>query len=224
MSTICRRHSRPIIRLALTAALTVGLLAISAGSALAATGGEGAFNAAAHINFPPDPPCATYSLYNANLTFTDGSTLALRSNPDPTSNKFQWGENGGGTYNPQTSLQAFTPCTTGPGAAEHGFTGTLEDPDSPAGGGPVVCSLTGGSYTRTGIDLTYKFKSVQKVAGTGRCPAATLTVTAQLRVLAHFDPPLVIPPGIEITDLAACNSIIAPTSCLLTNGSYPDAV
>lgn len=202
-------------RLALAAALTVGLLAMSASSALAAaTGGEGEFTASAHLNPPPEV-CATYSLYNAQLAFAlDGSAVTVKSDPNPTSNTFQWGENGGGTFNPQTRLQASTPCTTGPGRSEAGFTGTLTLPN---GTQSTECALSGGSYSRTGIDITYAFSSAQRTAGTGTCPASQ-TVTAQLRVLQHFDPPLVIGP-FEISDLTACNSIIAPTSCALTNGT-----
>jgi hypothetical protein len=201
-------------KLALTATLTVGLFAMSASSALAgASGGEGAFNAAAHVNPPPEV-CATYSLYNAQMVFaSDNSVVTVQSDPNPNSPYYQWGENGDGTFNPQTSLQASTPCTDGPGApkgVEDGFTGTLTIPD---GDQSTVCALSDGSYSRTGIDITYDFDTVQ---GAG-CPPSQ-TIEARLRVLQHFDPPLMIGP-FEITDLAACNSIIAPTSCVLEEGS-----
>ncbi len=212
MYKMSRRHCRLTTRLALIAALTMGLLTASVSPALAATGGNGAFNAAAHINLPPPPfgePCATYSLYNVQLAFSDGSTFTASSDPNPLSSSFQWGEFGDGTHKPQTSATGTTSCSDAAGQDEAGFSGTLTLPSGAA------CTLSGGSYSRLNLDLKYAFTGV---AGTG-CPGS-LTVNANLLVLRHFDPPLVIPPGIEITDLTACSSIIAPTSCVLTNGTY----
>lgn len=209
---------KPASRFALIAALTMGLLlAASISSALAASGGKGAFNAAAHINVLPPPfgePCATYSNYNAELTFTapennSTSVFTASSDPDPLSSNFQWGEFGDGTHHPQTSATGTTSCSDDAGQAEAGFTGTLTTDSG-------NCVLSGGSYARTNLDVTYTFTGI-----TGSCGRTTPpTVTAKLVVLQHFDPPLSIPPGIEITDLTACNSIIAPTTCALEEGSY----
>ncbi len=204
------------MRLAFGVALAVSLLAVSATSALASdSGGTGSFHAAAHLNPPPEV-CATYSLYNVHLTFTQNkSTFTASSDPTPLNSDFQWGENGSGTYNPQTSAGPEAPCITGPGAMERGFTGTLTIPGPPSS----VCTLSGGSYKRTDINVEYDFTGVTPVSGTG-CPAAPLAVKANIQVLYTFNPPLIIPPGIQIDNLTACNSIIAPTSCVLTNGTY----
>lgn len=209
------------MRLAFGVALAVSLLAVSATSALATdSGGTGSFHAAAHINLPPPPlgdPCATYSLYNAHLTFTkNNSTFTVSSDPNPVNSDFQWGEFGDGTHHPQTNAAGTTSCTDTAGQSEVGFTGTLTIPGTP----PSVCTLSGGSYKRTDINVEYDFTTV---SGTG-CPAATpaapLAVKANILVLRTFNPPLIIPPGIEIDTLTACDSIIAPTSCVLTNGTY----
>lgn len=206
-------HNLPT-RLALAVALGVGLLAAGAGSASAATGGTGAFNAAAHINVPPPPfgePCATYSNYSVALAFDDKSTFTAKSDSNPLSSKYQWGEFGDGTHHPQTSATGSTSCSDTAGQPEGGFTGTLTT------SGGAVCTLSDGSYKRVHLDVTYTFNGV---TGPSSCPAAPLTVTARLKVLHTFNPPLTIPPGIEITDATACSSPIAPTTCVLDNGSY----
>lgn len=208
------------MRLAFVVALLVGLLAASATPALASdSGGAGSFHAAAHINLPPPPlgqPCATYSLYNVHLTFTQNkSTFTASSDPNPLNSDFQWGEFGDGTHHPQTNAAGTTSCTDTAGQSEVGFTGTLTVPGTP----PSVCTLSGGSYKRTDINVEYDFTGVTQVSGTG-CPAAPLAVKANIQVLYTFNPPLIIPPGIQIDTLTACNSIIAPTSCVLTNGTY----
>jgi hypothetical protein len=204
---------KPATRFTLIAALTMGLLAASVSSALAASGGDGAFNARANINVPPPPfgeACATYSNYNVALTFDDRSTFTASSDPDPSSSNFQWGEVGDGTHHPQTSATGTTACSDAAGQPEAGFTGTLVLPSG------QECKLTGGSYTRVGIDLKYTFTDVTPGLP---CPSAPLNVTANLKVLQHFDPPLTIGP-IEITELTACSSLIAPTTCVIENGSY----
>ncbi len=215
------RRRKPTLRLALIAVLTTVMLAASVATTLAAPTDppDGSFHAAAHLN-PPPQECATYSLYNAHLAFRtggvpNGDTFTTHSDPSPLSSTFQWGENGAGTFNPQSPLTASTPCTTGPGASEKGFTGTLT-----LTGPARVCTLQGGSYKRTDTQVEYDFTSV---TGTG-CPAASVAspfkVNAEVLVLASFNPPLVIPPGIEIYDLTACNSVIAPTSCVLTKATH----
>jgi len=232
-----RRDRKPTTRLALVAAATMGLLAASVASAIAAPTDppDGAFNAAAHVNvpvpptFPPQPPeeCATYSLYNAALVFRKppndpeagaltGERFTARSNSDPQSGNFQWGENGNGTFNPQTILQPSTPCNNGPGAEEDGFRGTFTKKNGDE------CTLSGGSYARTDINITYSFKRATP-EGTGTCPAASdlepFVVNTELLTLQEFNPPLEIGP-FGLTYLAACNSIIAPTSCVLTKSRH----
>lgn len=219
MSKSSPRHRKPSARVALTAALAVGLLALSATSALAVEydNGNGSFTAAAHVNVPPSPPCATYSLYNADLTFPGGTTATVSSDPVPTSTNFQWGENGEGTYKPQTSVTGATTCNTsgGPGAQENGFTGTLTTTSG-------VCRLSGGTYQRGGqptgatdaeLNVEYNFAT----QGTGTCPAAPVTLEAtvpSVPVPAALNPPITIGP-FQFYYFSECNSPIAPTSCVL---------
>lgn len=104
-------------------------------------------------------------------------------------------------------------CVTGPARPEYGFTGTLTNPNG------TVCTYSGnGSYTRNYLNLSWNLAGGTRTAGTGTCNAS-LTVTADLLVLMHFATPLVIGP-FAIDDLTACNTIIAPTACVLTNGQY----
>lgn len=219
------------MRLAFVGASVVSVLAVSATSALAVEydNGNGSFHAAAHINLPPPPlgqPCATYSLYNAHLTFPGGTTVTASSDPKPTSSNFQWGEFGDGTHHPQTSATGTTACTDNPGQVEAGFTGTLTN-TSPAG----VCTLSGGTYKRGGqpapptpipttppyykpeLNVEYNFTGVATVAGT--CPAGPVNVEATIPSVDLPPPGIDIGPFIHLDSLSACNSSIAPTSCVL---------
>lgn len=235
MTKLFSRHRKPSPRAGLIAVLAVGLLAVSATSAFAVEydNGNGAFTAAAHPNVgvPPVPPeqCATYSLYNAALTFPGGTTITASSDPNPTHNTFQWGEFSDGTYNPdQGPASLASHCVTGPPPPkfEAGFTGTLTQ-TSPAG----VCTLSGGTYARGGqpapptplpttapfyqpeLNVEYNFTNVATVSGA--CPAGPVNVEATI-------PSVNLPPGgidigpfIHLDYLSACNGIIAPTSCAL---------
>jgi len=216
---------KPTTRYALIAAVTMGLLGASVSSALAASGGTGAFNARANINVPPPPfgdPCATYSNHNAQLAFPDDkSTFTASSDPNPTSDLFQWGEFADGTHHPQTSAagttsatgSTTTSCSDAPGQEEQGFTGTLTRTSD-------VCNLTGGSYKRIELTVTYSFPTTGMSGAS--CPTSALTVTATIPSV-KLPVPIAFPPdgsGIVIDYLSACNSPIAPTSCVLEKGSY----
>jgi hypothetical protein len=205
-------------RLALIAALTMALLAVSVTSTLAATGGTGSFHAVTTLN-PPPQPCSTYRLYNSHLTFSDGSTVTASSDPNPLSSNFQWGEFADGTHHPQTSATGSTACTDQAGQPEAGFSGTL----TRAAG---VCKLSGGSYKRgasasatPALDVEYDFPTAGMTAvASGACPSTALTITATIPSVPLPTPITVGPFGFDY--VSACDSPIAPTSCVLANGKY----
>ncbi len=215
------RKLQPRTTLAFVVALAAGLLAVSATSALAVEydNGNGSFTVTAHLN-PPPQQCATYSLYNAALTFPGGTTATVSSDPIPTNNDFQWGEFADGTHLPQTSATGTTSCKDTPGQLEQGFTGTLTTTSG-------VCRLSGGTYQRGGqptgaaatkaeLNVEYNFPT----QGPAPCPVAPVTLEATIpSVNSPF--PINIPPGpnpptiFSFDYLSACDSPIAPTSCVL---------
>jgi len=205
-------------RLALTAALTVGLLAASIAPASAAPpydDGTGAFEAAAVVNPPPEE-CATYRLYNAELAFPDGATATVSSSRDPSSTSFQWGEFADGTYGPSTSATTPTAsCTEGPGARITGFTGTLTD-------GTSACVLSGGEYQRGNLGTTKPELNVQYTFSTATGPTCTASAPVTIEAtIPSVDLPTPVTIGPFTFDyVSSCNSPIAPQSCVLGPANY----
>lgn len=211
MYTLFPRHRKVSTRLALVAALTMGLLAVSVSPALATTysDGNGDFVAVSHLN-PPPQQCATYSLYNASLVVGGNSKVVkVSSSTNPLSSTFQWGEFFDGTYKPQTSATGFTSCkkpADGPGATEGGFTGTLV-------GAGVNCNLGTGTYQRGALgtvnpelNIKFVFNSVS-----GSCTGISTPVTIRTTIPSVDDPTDPDPAGY----ISLCNSPIAPQSCVL---------
>ncbi len=204
--------SKPV----LIAALAAGLLGTSVASAGAATTpyriGTGSFQAVSHLN-PPPQTCATYSNYHAQLSYSDGpnppTTVTLSSDPNPLSLNYQWGEFSDGTHHPQTSATGSTSCTDSPGQPEAGFTGTLTNS---AG----TCTLGSGTYQRGGalagkfpaLDIQFVFNTVAGTCG------ITAPVTFNTTIVHTTDP--TDPTGY----ISACDSPIAPQSCVLGNADF----
>lgn len=211
-------HNKPSIRLALAAALAVGLMAASATSASATTyqDGDGAFQAVAVVNTPPEE-CATYRLYNAELVFPDDRIVAtVSSDRDPNSPDFAWGEFATGTFqSSDTAPEGIAHCTTGPGAPIGGFTGTLTYTG-------VHCTLSNGTYQRGHTGLVKPELNVEYVFQTKSdgCPSVTTPVTIKATI-PSVDLPVPITVGPFSFDyLSACNSPIAPQTCVLDKGNF----
>jgi hypothetical protein len=198
-------HYNLSTRLVLAAALAAGLLATSVASAAAGTtydDGDGAFEAVTVLNTPPKE-CAKYGAYNAELMFAGNGIAATVSSGA----RGFWGEFADGTHLDNVD------CADAPGQAITGFTGTLR-------GLGVNCTLSNGSYRRghTGLvkpelNVEYAFK---KTSGT--CPAAPVTIKA---TIPSVDLPTPITVGPFSFDyLSACNSPIAPQSCVLDKANF----
>lgn len=195
-------------RLALTVALAFGVLAASAASASAATeykNGNGAFTAVSVVN-PPPQECATYRAYNAALVLTDTTvpvTATVSSDPNPTSPNFAWGEFATGTFQS-------TSCAGSPGEPIGGFTGTLT--------GGANCTLSDGTYRRGGsLGGPKPELSVQYEFSTATGPACSVSTPVTIKATipsVDLPAPIVVGP-FRFDYLSACNSPIAPQSCVL---------
>lgn len=210
--------------------------AAAAGTLSGGTGAETMLGYAYGV--PPfGTPCAHYTAYNANVTFTvAGGTVDATVN----SGTAKWDEDGGGTYPYNSAL----PPPLGPdvgcsasgsaaGAAIPGFTYTLV-----GGSATAVCTAVPATYARNGLSIT-----VTAASSTG-CPYQTLTYSiATLNVPGDpFGPsgavtglvgtlsglpvvgPIVGgvlgglvggPLAAYASPTAACNAPIAPSACLI---------
>lgn len=198
-------HHQLSMRLALTAALVVGLLAASATSAIAAppyNNGNGAFTAAAVLN-PPPVECARYQAYNAQLAFGGGATATVTSGA-----RAAWGEFADGTHLDAAACKDAVQSI-------NGFSGTLTD-------GTSVCTLGGGTYQRGNLGTTKPELNVQYVFSTATGPTCTATTPVTIKAsIPSVDLPTPIEFGPFVFDyLSACNSPIAPQSCVLGPATF----
>lgn len=193
-------HGKPSARIALIASLAVGLLAMSATSALASdyADGSGGSTAVSVLDQPPIV-CAQYSLYNADLTFASSRLTAHVSS----GTRAAWGEEPNGTH-----LDA-SACSGAAGQQINGFTGTLV-------GGSVNCTLGNGTYQRGALGTHFPELNIKFTFSTtsGTCTGITTPVT--LRTTIAYGPDPTDPSGY----IAMCNSPIAPQSCVLKSAQY----
>jgi hypothetical protein len=214
-------------RLMLAAVLTIGVLGLTAGPAAAATTldeGKGAFTATSAVNLTVPPPCAFYGNYEAELQF-DSATVGNYTGPvtfqtNSTPGEY-WGENNFGTFLPvvtsppglptDTECRYEDPVTGAPPSTDAipGFSGTLVGTN---GSQTLNCTFSNGSYQRngtrgdeTGMDITFQ----GSLSGSPDCTAGSpLTVKTSL-MLADGTP-----------RGRACNSPIAPQTCVLDHARF----
>ena len=146
-------------------------------------------------------PCAIYTNMNTSLTFASGTfgtytgpiSVAASSTPGQL-----WGEDPDGTY---TS----TNCTGTAGQPIPGFTLRI------VGGTSLNCTVTNAKYVR-GVsgghfpELNIRYYS-NGGSFSGSCAGETSVNIKTTIVHAH------VPPPVEY--VTACNSLIAPSACLL---------
>ena len=187
-----RKHFRS---LAITGALTAGLLSVPISPASAATtynDGVGQFEAVAYVS----PPCSTYQVYNAELVFPDGAVATVSSGLRPA-----WHEFPDGTHLQSDCEDAVT--------AIDGFTGTLTTTSG-------VCTLSGGTYQRGAMGTSKPELNVKYEFGVvaGSCGATANVVIKATIPSVDLPQPVVVGP-FEFDYASACDAPIAPQSCTL---------
>lgn len=148
-----------------------------------------------HLGVPyqPNPPCARYSTYDANVTFPNsgGTPYNVTVAKDPTRGDQFWDENPQGTYKATNGGQVPIPpppdgCPGTAGATIQGFLVTVVGQD-PSTGTAYNCVNATASYRRDVLNIT--ISEITPVPG-GTCPPSPIRYQIAAVYSTSLPPPL----------------------------------